>query len=98
MAVTLTQLLIPTPEAGRGIPLLPLLEATAAEIELEVLGPLAEDRLQQLAIGAGLHQVDRLGVTGEFALDRDVAPLAQRRWLFNELQQVGRAAHVTTSQ
>ena len=77
IAVTLPQLLIPAPEAGNGIALFSQLKAAAAEIELEVLWPVAQERLQQLAVGAGLHQIDRLGVARELALDRDVAPGAQ---------------------
>ena len=46
-------------------------------MEPELLGPVAQDRLQQLAVGTGLHQVDGPRVTGELALDRDVAPFAQ---------------------
>ena len=59
---------------------------------------MAQERLQQLAVGTGLYQIDRLGVARELALDRDVAPRAQRRRTLDPLQQVGRTTQLVITQ
>ena len=74
LPVAAPQVLIPAPETLAGVG---VLAGTPTEMEPELLGPVAQDRLQQLAVGTGLYQVDRPRVTGELALDRDVAPAAQ---------------------
>ena len=72
-AVTLAQQLVPGPELIGGV----TLEAATTEVELKVIRPLAQQWRQQLAVGRGLHQKGGLGLGGELALNRDVAPGSQ---------------------
>ena len=90
VAITLAQPFVPTPELGAAI----RLELSTTEVELELLRPLPKDWRQQFAIGAGLHQIDRLGVAGELALNRGVTPISKSRGFLDPLQQISRTAHL----
>ena len=89
-AVALAQQLVPGPELIGGV----ALEAAATEIELKVIRTAVQQWCQQLAVGRGLHQKGGLGLGGELALDRDVAPLAKGRGLLDAAQQIGRSPHL----
>lgn len=90
LAVVLPQQLVPSPELIGAIGL----ERAAAQIQLERIGAMPQQRGEQFAVGRGLHQEGGFRFAGELALDRDVAPLPQQRGAINAPEQVGTAAHL----
>ena len=93
-AVALAQQLVPGPELIGGV----ALEAAATEVQLKVIRPAAQQWCQQLAVGRGLHQKGGLGLGGELAFNRDIAPRAKGRGLLDAAQQVSRSPHLLVAE